>query len=146
MLGRTRARLGEASKLLSRSLSGRLLLVTLVYVLVSEVLIFVPTIGRYHRQLLDDHIRSAELAILPFTEPSGEGLSEGLRNELLKRAGADLVLLKRADQKQLFLVDNVPPKVDLVLDLGAHMGPRDMISGLDCLLYGGDRILHVDSP
>jgi signal transduction histidine kinase len=146
MLGRIRARLGEASKLLSRSLSGRLLLLTLVYVLVSEVLIFVPSIGRYHRQLLDDHIRSAELAILPFTEPSGEGLSEGLRNELLKRAGADLVLLKRADQKQLFLVDSIPHKVDLFIDLGAQMSPSDMVNALDCLLHGGNRILHVVSP
>jgi len=80
MKGRFRSRLRDASKLLTHSLSGRLLLLTLVYVLVSEVLIFVPSIGRFHRELLDDHIRSAELAILPFTEPSGQGLSEGLRN------------------------------------------------------------------
>jgi signal transduction histidine kinase len=146
MLGQIRARFREASALSVHSLSGRLLLLTLVYVLVSEVLIFVPSIGRFHRQLLDDHIQSAELAILPFTEPGGEALSEGLRNELLKRAGAAAVLLKRADQKQLFLVDNVPRKVDLFINLGAQMSPSDMVSAVDCLLHGGNRMLHVVAP
>ena len=146
MWGRFRARLKGASGLLTHSLSGRLLLLTLVYVLVSEVLIFVPSIGRYHRELLDDHIRSAELAILPFTEPSGQGLSEGLRYELLKRAGADLVSLKRADQSQLFLVHGMPHKLDVFLRLGAQMGPSDMLNALDCLLHGGNRMLHVVAP
>jgi signal transduction histidine kinase len=146
MFGPLRTRLKEATQLLTHSLSGRLLLLTLIYVLVSEVLIFVPTIGRYHRQLLDEHIQSAELAILPFTEPGGEGLSEGLRQELLKRAGADAVLLRRADQKQLFLVDNVPPKVDAFIDLGPGMNASDMFDALDCLFNGGDRMLHVVAP
>ena len=146
MWGRFRARLHGASKLLTRSLSGRLLLLTLVYVLVSEVLIFVPSIGRYHRELLDDHIRSAELAILPFTEPSGQGLSEELRNDLLKRAGADLVSLKRADQSQLFLVHGMPHRVDVFLRLGPQMAPSDVLNALDCLLHGGERMLHVVAP
>ena len=63
--------------LAAHSLSGRLLLLTILYVLASEVLIFVPAIGLYHRELLDDHILSAELAILPFTEPGGQDLSRG---------------------------------------------------------------------
>jgi signal transduction histidine kinase len=146
MPGQIRARSKEGSARSVHSLSGRLLLLTLVYVLVSEVLIFVPSIGRFHRQLLDDHIQSSELAILPFTEPGGEALSEGLRNELLKRAGAAAVLLKRADQKQLFLVDKVPRKVDLVIDLGTQMSTSDMVDAVDCLLHGGNRILHVVAP
>jgi signal transduction histidine kinase len=136
----------EGLRLVTRSLSGRLLLLTLVYVLVSEVLIFVPSIGRYHRQLLDEHIQSAELAILPFTEASGEGLSESLRDELLRRAGAAAVTLKRADQKQLFLVDNEPRRIDVFINLATQMSPSDMVDALDCLLHGGNRTLHVVAP
>src|SRR5262249_1707954 len=100
----------ELSRLVTQSLSGRLLLLTLLYVLYTEILLSLPSGGRYHRQLLDDHIQSAELAILPFTEPGGDTLSASLRNQLLKRAGAAAVLLKRADQKQFFLVEDQPPK------------------------------------
>jgi hypothetical protein len=100
MLGRLRARLAGAYGLVAHSLSGRLLLLTIVFVMVGEVLIFVPSIGRYHRELLDNHIESAELAILPFTEPGGEQLSAALRRQLLKRAGAAAVVLNRAEQRE----------------------------------------------
>ena len=85
MLGRPRARLAAAYGLVAHSLSGRLLLLTVLYVMVAEVLIFVPSVGRYHRELLDNHIESAELAVLPFTEPGGDKLPDVTRQMLLRR-------------------------------------------------------------
>src|SRR5579863_10223966 len=45
---RFRTRLSDAWRLIAHSLSGRLLLLTLLYVMVSEVAIFVPSIGRFY--------------------------------------------------------------------------------------------------
>lgn len=146
MLGQVRARLAEAYGLVAHSLSGRLLLLTVLYVMVGEVLIFVPSIGRYHRELLDNHIESAELAILPFTEPGGDQLSEALRQQLLKRAGAAAVLLKRAEQRELYLVEGMPHTIDKTIDLTKTMMAGRMGDGLDCLLNGGNRTLHVIAP
>ncbi|MBU6299876.1 MAG: HAMP domain-containing histidine kinase [Alphaproteobacteria bacterium] len=140
------ARLGGAWSLLAHSLSGRLLLLTVLYVLASEVLIFVPAIGLYDRELLDDHILSAELAILPFTEPGGQDLSRNLREELLRHANADAVLLERPDQRELFLAGSTPARIDHTIDLTADSLTADMMNGLDCLLYGGNRTLHVIAP
>lgn len=141
-----RLRLGEAWKLIAHSLSGRLLLLTLVYVMVSEVAIFVPSIGRYYVTQLDRKIETAELAILPFTEPSGERLSADLRRQLLMRADAAAVMLKRADQRELFLVDEMPARVDLAVDLGRIGVFGGMLDALGCLFEGGKRTLHVISP
>ncbi len=132
--------------LAAHSLSGRLLLLTLIYVLASEVLIFVPAIGLYHRELLDDHILAAELAILPFAAPGGQTLPESLQKELLRHANADAVLLRRADQRQLFLPRAMPARVDRTIDLTADTVVADMVNGLDCLLFGGARTLHVIAP
>ena len=132
--------------LAAHSLSGRLLLLTLIYALASEVLIFVPAIGLYHRELLDDHILAAELAILPFASPGGQILPESLQKELLRHANADAVLLKRADQRQLFLPRAMPARVDRTIDLTADTVVADMVNGLDCLLFGGARTLHVIAP
>jgi signal transduction histidine kinase len=145
MLRGARAPFREFSRLVTQSLSGRLLLLTLLYVLLTEVLLFVPSIGRFHRQLLDEHIQSAELAILPFTEPGGDTLSANLRQQLLKRAGAAAVLLRRADQKQFFLVEEQPGKIDSTIDLTRAMAFADMYNALDCLFHGGPRTLHVIS-
>lgn len=143
MIGVLRARIRELLRLVRQSLSGRLLLLTLVYVLVTETLLFVPSVGAFHRQLLDDHIQSAELAILPFTEPGGDSLSAGMRMQLLKRAGAAAVVLKRADQKQFFLVEQMPSKIDKSIDLGGAMSFSNMLNAIDCLFNGGHRMLHV---
>jgi len=141
-----RERLTSAWGLVAHGLSGRLLLLTLVYVLITEVLIFVPSVGRYHRSLLEAHIESAEIAILPFTEASGQKLSPALRAQLLTRAGAAAVMLKRPDQAELFLVHEAPSSIDLTIDLRKQTVVGEMGDALDCLIEGGNRILHVVAP
>ncbi|HEV2562459.1 MAG TPA: HAMP domain-containing sensor histidine kinase [Rhizomicrobium sp.] len=143
MSERSRARWSDAWRLVVHSLSGRLLLLTLIYVMITQVLIFLPTIGRYHRSLLDQHIESAEIAILPFTEAGGEQLSTGLRSELLMRAGASAVMLKRPEQRELFLVSEIPSKINTTIDLRNIGVVGDMVQAVDCLAEGGNRILHV---
>ena len=142
-IARFRKRASEAWALVAHSLSGRLLLLTILYVLLTEVLILLPTLGRYHRSLLESHIASAEIAILPFTESGGEQLSEGLRRELLARAGAGAVMLKRADQRELFLAHDEPSHFDLTIDLREQSLFSQIAAALDCLAEGGNRTLHV---
>jgi len=128
------------------SLSGRLLLLTLVYVLVTEVLILVPSLGRYHRSLLEARIESAEIAILPFTEVGENQLSEALRRQLLVRAGAGAVMLKRPDQAELFLRDQMPSHIDVTIDLRDRSLFGEMFQALDCIALGGMRTLHIIAP
>ncbi|HVZ68727.1 MAG TPA: HAMP domain-containing sensor histidine kinase [Rhizomicrobium sp.] len=130
-------------RLVAHSLSGRLLLLTLLYVLISEAVISIPTIARYHRELLDTHIESAEIAILPFTEIGGEQFSPGLRRQLLMRAGADAVMLKRRDQRELFLVQGMPEKLDRTIDLSKPGLWYEIGEALNCLFMGGDRMLRI---
>ncbi|HEY0300152.1 MAG TPA: HAMP domain-containing sensor histidine kinase [Rhizomicrobium sp.] len=146
MPGRLRARLAAAYGLVAHSLSGRLLLLTVIYVMVAEVMIFVPSVGHYYRELLNNHIESAELAVLPFTEPGGDQLSSTVRSHLLMRAGASSVLLKSADRRALFQIEETPPRVDATIDLTAQPPGADMLAALDCLWHGGGRILHVIAP
>lgn len=141
-----RARLIGVWGLVAQSLSGRLLLLTLLYVLASEVLIFVPAIGLYHRELLDDHILSAELAVLPFTEPGGQDLPQSMREDLLRHANADAVLLKSAFRRDYFQVWSMHSQIDRTIDLTSDTLLADMVNGMDCLLNGGQRSLYVIAP
>ncbi|HEY3777417.1 MAG TPA: HAMP domain-containing sensor histidine kinase [Rhizomicrobium sp.] len=131
--------------LVAHSLSGRLLLLTILYVLLTEVLILLPTLGRYHTSLLESRIANAEIAILPFTEKGGEQLSENLRQQLLARAGAAAVMLTRPDQRELFLAHDEPSHFDVTIDLRGQNPLAQIGNALDCLFAGGNRILHVVS-
>jgi signal transduction histidine kinase len=140
-----RSRFAEGWVLVAHSLSGRLLLLTILYAMLIQAAIFLPSVGRYHRSLLDRHVESAEIAILPFTEPQN-GLSPALRAQLLTRAGAVAVLLPRPDQREIFLSNETPSKIDVTIDLRKAGLIADMVHGMDCLLHGGARILHVIAP
>ncbi len=142
---RLRVRLSDAWRLIAHSLSGRLLLLTLLYVMVSEVAIFVPSLGRFYGDQLGQRIETAEIAILPFTESSSDRLSAGLRRQLLTRAGASVVILKRPDVHDLFLADEPPQHLDVNVDLRQIGIFGGMIDGLDCLFFGGQRTLHIIS-
>ncbi len=141
-LGRWRTRVGQGVLLVAHSLSGRLLLLTLLYVLISEVLILVPSLGRYHRSLLEVRVESSEIAILPFTEVGENQLSEALRRQLLARAGAEAVMVKRRDVRTLYL-NQLPALINLSIDLRDQNPFDEMGQALDCMAYGGNRTLRV---
>src|SRR6185369_4416215 len=143
MPGRLRARMAEGYGLVAHSLSGRLLLLTVLYVMVAVVLIFVPSVGRYHRELLDNHIESAELAVLPFNEPGGDALSEDVRSHLLQSAGALAVTLRSPERAQMYQIADEPPVIGTTIDLTKASFFTDMYDAVDCLLAGGQRILYV---
>jgi len=145
MAGRLGAIAKDAWRLVAHSLSGRLLLLTLFYVMITQIVIFVPSIARYHRSLLENHIETAEVAILPLTELDREKFSIGLQRQMLTRAGASAVMLKRPEQRELFLPEAMPSHIDLVFDLRRDNLFAQMANALDCLFEGGDRVLRVIS-
>src|ERR1700741_579491 len=67
-------------------LSAKLLLLTLVFVMLAEVLIFVPSVANFRITWLTDRLTAARLAALA-TEARGEGrVPDPLRTELLRTA------------------------------------------------------------
>jgi signal transduction histidine kinase len=131
--------------LVAHSLSGRLLLLTVLYVLASMALIFLPAMGIEERDILGDHILSAELSILPFTTRNQEW-PDDLRQNLLKHADADEVLLKRKYQRDYFQIGVPHAWIDRTIDLTNERLWRDTINALDCMINGGKRTLHVIAP
>jgi signal transduction histidine kinase len=131
--------------LVAHSLSGRLLLLTILYGLASTALIFLPAMGIEERDILGDHILSAELSILPFTTP-GQDWPDDLRQNLLKHADADEVLLRRKYQRDYFQIGATHSWIDRTIDLTHDHLWRDTVNALDCLMNDGSRTLHVIAP
>ncbi|NIJ49468.1 ATP-binding protein [Rhizomicrobium electricum] len=131
--------------LVAHSLSGRLLLLTMLYVLASMALIFLPAMGIEERDILGDHILSAEMSILPFTTPN-QDWPDDLRQNLLKHADADEVLLRRQYQRDYFQIGAPHSWIDRTIDLRRERLWRDIVNALDCLINGGHRTLHVIAP
>ncbi len=134
-------------------LPGKLLILTTLFVMLAEVLIFVPSVANHRVNWLTDRLRSAQLASLA-AEASAQGtVPQGLRDELLRTAQVRAVALKRNDQRQLILAADPMPAVDATYDLsvtgpnGSSTGPAARLTqiwdALELLFSKGDRTLRV---
>lgn len=103
--------------LLVTGLSARLLFLTVFFVMLSEVFIYAPSIGRYRLSYMEERIASAHLASLALQAPSDNLVSKELLEEILKTAKSYGIVLRRPQTKALMLSLNMPPEVHATYDL-----------------------------
>lgn len=95
------------------SLSGRLLTLTVIFVMLAEVLIFVPSVARFREDYLLARIERAQIASLALLADETMMIDEALEQELLDNAGVLNVALRRDAVSQLVLTaDRIPPISD----------------------------------
>ena len=99
-----------------KTLSGRFLILTVLFVMVAEVFIFVPSIARYREDYLLARLERAQIASLALLG-SEEMIAEEVEAELLRNAGVLNVVLRRDQARQLVLSGPVPGPVTFTVDL-----------------------------
>ncbi len=97
------------------SLSGRFLILTTVFVMLAEVLIFVPSIARFREDYLLNRLERAQIASLALL--ADDMLADDLEAELLANAGVYNVVLRRDEVRQLMLSSPIPEQITKTYDL-----------------------------
>lgn len=97
------------------SLSGRFLVLTTVFVMLAEVLIFVPSVARYREDYLLLRLEQAQIASLALL---ADGMVDPeLERELLENAGVFNVVLRRDEVRQLVLSSPIPEPISATYDM-----------------------------
>ena len=65
-------------------LSGKLLILTILFVMVAEVLVFVPSVSNFRRQWLMARLEDAQIAAVAAEAAPGGQLPKTLRDKLLQ--------------------------------------------------------------
>ena len=112
------------------TLSGRFLGLTIVFVVIAEVLIFVPSVARFREDYLQSRLELAQLAALALLATPGRGVAPDLEAELLATAEVLNVVLRREDVRELVLASPMPAPVAETFDLA---GPTSMTMMRDAL-------------
>ncbi len=115
------------------TLSGRFLLLTMAFVMLAEVMIFVPSIARYRADFLLMRLKEAQIASLSQLAAPND-VSPELQVELLKTAGVFNVVLRRNQVRQLMLSSPVPSPIAGTYDL-RMAGPWQLISDAAAALW-----------
>ncbi len=97
------------------TLSGRFLILTMLFVMLAEVFIFVPSIARYRQDYMLNRLERAQIASLALL--ADDMIEPALETELLKNAGVYNVVLRRDEVRQLVLASDMPRPVAATFDM-----------------------------
>lgn len=97
------------------SLSGRFLALTILFVMLAEIFIFVPSVARFRQDYMVNRLERAQIASLSLL--ANDMIDPELEYELLKNAGVYNVVLRRDEVRQLMLSSDMPSPVAATFDL-----------------------------
>jgi signal transduction histidine kinase len=126
-----------------RGLSGKVLLLTIIFVMIGEVLIFVPSIANFRITWLKNRVAQAEIAALAVEAAPTRMLSPDLRNEILKGAGVRVVALQKGGTRQLVLRSDVDAMIDASYDLRTIRWFPAIVDAFTAMAAGDGRVIGI---
>ncbi len=128
--------------MISSSLSARFLWLVVIFVMLAEILIFVPSVARYREDYLLARLERAQIASLALLASDGSIAGE-LAGELLENADVFNVVLRRDAVRELILSSPIPSQIEATYDLrGAGLFAL-MRDALDEMRRSEPRIIRV---
>ena len=137
----------ERAHLLRLGLSGKLLVLTILFVMIAEVLIYVPSIANFRLGWLQDRLSAAYTAALVFeaVQPPAS-IPESLAKQILDSIGARAVAMKTGQQRRLFAVSDMPPAIEEDIDMRHMSWHRAIIDAFDVMTSRDNDIMRVVGP
>lgn len=129
-------------------LSGKLLALTALFVMVSEILIFVPSVANFRLNYIDDQLNRARTAALALDAAPDGMVAEPLARKLLRVVEARAIVMKTGEARRLLAVADMPPEVAITVDRRESVGPSAVLEAFDVMLNGDRRLARViaDGP
>ncbi|HFC04202.1 MAG TPA: HAMP domain-containing histidine kinase, partial [Rhizobiales bacterium] len=137
----------ELKARLWRGLSGKVLLLTIIFVMLGEVLIFLPSIANFRITWLKSRIAASEVAALAVEAAADNMISDQLRLELLRGAEVKIIALNKGTSRHLMLKADGDLMIDQRFDLRQRQWIRPVIEAFKVLFRSKNRLIGiVDHP
>jgi signal transduction histidine kinase len=127
-------------------LSGKLLVLTILFVMIAEVLIYVPSIANFRLNWLRDRLAAGHTAALVLDAAPRGMVPESLARQILESIGARAVAVKMGDQRRLVALSAMPPSVEHEIDLREVSAFRAIIDAFGTLVSGDQDMIRLVGP
>src|SRR5581483_11712279 len=97
-------------------LSAKLLVLTILFVMLAEILIYVPSVANFRLNWLTDRLAAAHTAALVLDAAPSGMVPESLAKQILSSIGARTVAMKMGNERRLLAAANVPSHIDQDVD------------------------------
>jgi signal transduction histidine kinase len=131
---------------LASRLSTKLLVLTVIFVVLAEILIFVPSITDMRLSWLRDRLNTAAAAAIIVDGLPNVELPRPLQDDALMATGTKAIALHKADITRMIVVSEVPPSVNAQYDLTQRDFLDDARAAFSTLLFGGNEVFSVRGP
>ena len=123
------------------TLSGRFLILTIIFVMLAEVFIFVPSVARFREDYLLNRLERAQIASLALE--ADDMISTQLEAELLRNAEVFNVVLRRDEVRQLALSSPIPSPVQATYDMRTPTAMTLIGDAMKALFTTEDHVIRV---
>lgn len=125
------------------SLSARLLVLTIFFVMLAEFLIWAPSVSNFRKAYLEEHVVRAHLSTLAYEALPKEAINRHLEEVLLNHTAAYGIVLKGPDRRALMVSKAMPPEVNNTVDLREGSFLHWIGAAFDTLAQDQNRVLRV---
>ena len=122
-------------------LSARLLWLTIAFIMLCEVLIFAPSIGRFRVQYLEMKLEAAHLTLTALE--AADMVDPELQRRLLNQAGVLGMTVIRPGMPARTLGPEMPARIPLLFDLRDGMFFSLIWDALSCMIQPKDMVIGV---
>jgi signal transduction histidine kinase len=136
----------ERARRLTFGLSGKLLVLTLLFVMIAEVLIYVPSIANFRLNWLKDRLAAAHVAALVLKAAPRDMVPQDLKQELLNEIGAKAVALKMDNTRHLLAASDPLPAVPREFDMRNLSAYQAIVDAFGTLLSRDNDLMRVVGP
>ncbi len=126
-----------------RTLSGRFLLLSFIFVMVAEIVIFVPSVARYRLSYLQERLEQAQLASLALLATPDDMVSPELEDELLDNAEVLNIVLQRDEIRELILSKPIPKPISQTFDLRDTSFFTSIKDAIACVFHEQNEVIRV---
>jgi len=136
----------------ARSLSARLLLLTILFVMLAEVLIYLPSVARFRMEWMSGRLGDAHLAALAIEAAPDAMVSDDLERELLRHVGAYAVDVEMPGMNVLMLAGDGLPEPQARYDLATAGVPELIVESLRLIVnatlsrQASQRVIRITGP
>lgn len=127
-------------------LSGKLLFLTIAFVMIAEVLIYVPSVANFRLSWLNDRLAAAHTAALVLEAAPSGMVPESLAKQILDSIGARAVAMKMGAQRRMLAVSDMPPEIHREYDMRDVSWWRAIVSAYHALADPDNCVLLVIGP
>ena len=127
-------------------LSGKLLVLTILFVMIAEVLIYVPSVATFRVGWLRDRLKAAYTAALVLDVAPQGTVPDARTKQILDSIGARAVAMKMGERRRLLAVGDAPPPITDDFDMRELYTVDTFVDAFKIMVSRKNDVMRVVGP